>query len=223
MLDTHEKKVSYIIGLDIGQNLASQGVTITAEAFAAGVMDAISGAKPRLSQEEAQEVMKKFQEELGDEEEEGGCGEGGCGSCGSGCGDKSNATSPEDNLKLGQAFLESNSKKEGVVTLPSGLQYKELKAGTGKKPRLSDKVTTHYHGTLINGKVFDSSYTRNDPATFPVNGVIAGWTEALQMMNEGSQWELYIPSNLAYGTRGAGRDIGPNEALVFKVELLRVH
>jgi FKBP-type peptidyl-prolyl cis-trans isomerase FklB len=124
---------------------------------------------------------------------------------------------------LGEEFLAANSKKTDVVTLPSGLQYKQLKAGTGKKPSLRDKVTTHYHGTLINGTVFDSSYERNDPATFPVNGVIPGWTEALQLMNEGSIWELYIPSNLAYGRRGAGGDIGPNETLIFKVELLQVH
>jgi FKBP-type peptidyl-prolyl cis-trans isomerase FklB len=126
-------------------------------------------------------------------------------------------------MKVGKEFLAANAKKPEVISLPSGLQYKQLKAGTGKKPGLRDKVTTHYHGTLINGTVFDSSYERNEPATFPVNGVIAGWTEALQLMNEGSIWELYIPSDLAYGRRGAGGDIGPNETLIFKVELLQVH
>jgi len=128
----------------------------------------------------------------------------------------------EKNKSEGEKFLAENAKKEGVKTLPSGLQYKELKAGTGKSPKAADSVTTHYSGTLIDGTEFDSSYKRNEPATFPVSGVIAGWTEALQLMKEGAKWQLFIPSSLAYGDMGAGRDIGPNATLIFEVELLKV-
>jgi FKBP-type peptidyl-prolyl cis-trans isomerase FklB len=128
-----------------------------------------------------------------------------------------------NNKAEGEAFLAENAQKPGVTTLPSGLQYEVLTEGSGKKPTLRSSVTTHYHGTLPNGKVFDSSYQRGQPTTFPVNGVIAGWTEALQLMPEGSKWRLYIPSDLAYGKRGAGRDIGPDSALVFDVELLKVN
>jgi FKBP-type peptidyl-prolyl cis-trans isomerase len=122
----------------------------------------------------------------------------------------------------GEAFLKENATKEGVKTLPSGLQYKELKAGTGKSPKATDTVVTHYRGRLLDGTEFDSSYKRNEPAEFPVNRVIPGWTEALQLMKEGAKWELYIPSKLAYGQRGAGADIGPNETLIFEVELLKI-
>jgi len=122
----------------------------------------------------------------------------------------------------GEAFLKENASKEGVKTLPSGMQYKVVTEGTGKKPAATDKVLCHYKGTLIDGKEFDSSYKRNEPAEFPVNRVIPGWTEALQLMSEGSKWMLYIPSSLAYGSRGAGGDIGPDETLIFEVELLKV-
>ena len=128
-----------------------------------------------------------------------------------------------NNKAEGEAFLAENQNKPGVTTLPSGLQYEVLTEGTGKKPTPRSSVTTHYHGTLINGNVFDSSYQRGQPATFGVNQVIAGWTEALQLMPEGSKWRLYIPSDLAYGKRGAGRDIGPDSALIFDVELLKVN
>ncbi len=129
----------------------------------------------------------------------------------------------EINKKEGEAFLAENKSKESVVTLPSGLQYKILKEGSGAVPSAKDKVTTHYHGTLIDGTVFDSSYERGQPATFPVNGVIAGWTEALQLMQEGAKWKLFLPSNLAYGSQGAGQDIGPNTTLIFDVELIAVN
>ena len=132
------------------------------------------------------------------------------------------ADSGEKNLKEGKAFLEKNSKKKGVITTKSGLQYKIIKAGTGAKPKLGDKVTTHYKGTLINGQVFDSSYKRNAPATFPVNGVIKGWIEALQLMKVGAKWQLYIPSNLAYGSSGAGATIKANATLIFDIELLEI-
>ena len=128
----------------------------------------------------------------------------------------------EKNKTEGEAFLAQNSKKEGVKTLPSGLQYKVIKEGTGKTPKADDTVVTNYRGTSIDGTEFDSSYKRGQPATFPVKGVIAGWTEALQLMKEGSKWELFIPSNLAYGERGAGNFIGPNAALVFEIELITV-
>jgi FKBP-type peptidyl-prolyl cis-trans isomerase FklB len=126
------------------------------------------------------------------------------------------------NLDAGQAFLEANKKKEGVVTLPSGLQYKVVTEGKGKQPKSTDTVVAHYRGTLINGTEFDSSYQRNEPATFPVGGVIKGWQEALPLMKEGAKWQVYIPSDLAYGPRGAGGDIGPNEVLIFDIELLSV-
>ena len=126
------------------------------------------------------------------------------------------------NLKKGEAFLLANGKKEGVMTTKSGLQYRVVKKGDGASPLASDEVTVHYEGRLINNKVFDSSIKRGQPATFPVNGVIKGWTEALQLMKEGAEYELYIPAELAYGTRGAGQDIGPNEALIFKVSLIKV-
>ena len=134
-----------------------------------------------------------------------------------------NPNAMNNNKAESEAFLAANADKPGVTTLPSGLQYEVITAGTGQKPTLRSSVTTHYHGTLPNGTVFDSSYQRGQPATFPVNGVIAGWTEALQLMPEGSKWRLYIPSDLAYGKRGAGRDIGPDAALVFDVELLKVN
>lgn len=212
MFSTQEEKVSYIIGLDIGHNLRQQGITLESNAFAAGVADAIAQAKPRLSQAEAEEAMKLFEQEMSGKHEHGeGCG----------CGNHGNSDGAA-NLKRGQDFLIENKTKDDVMVLPSGLQYKELKAGTGRSPGARDMVTTHYHGTLIDGTVFDSSYDRNEPATFPVNGVIAGWTEALQLMKEGSVWELYIPPRLAYGEHGAGGAIGPNETLIFKVELLKV-
>lgn len=132
------------------------------------------------------------------------------------------ADTPEMAKKQGEAFMQTNKDKKGVVTLPSGLQYKVITPGTGKKPGTSDTVTVDYEGKLIDGKIFDSSYQRGQPATFPVNGVIPGWTEALQLMNEGSTWMLYIPANLAYGEAGAGGLIGPNETLVFKVHLISV-
>jgi FKBP-type peptidyl-prolyl cis-trans isomerase FklB len=128
----------------------------------------------------------------------------------------------EKNKADGEKFLAENAKKEGVKVLPSGLQYKVITPGTGKSPKATDTVTTHYKGMLIDGTEFDSSYKRGEPATFPVSGVIPGWTEALQLMKEGAKWQLFLPSNLAYGERGAGRDIGPNATLIFEVELISV-
>ena len=205
MLQSQLQKVSYIIGLDIGRNLANQGIEIEAQALSSGVADALSDAEPKLSEAEVQSIMMAFQTEMEAKQAQ------------------LKSTESDKNIADGKAFLEINRMKDGVVTLASGLQYREVKTGSGKSPKASDKVTTHYKGTLIDGTVFDSSYDRGEPATFPVNGVIAGWTEALQLMKEGSVWELVIPANLAYGTRGAGVKIGPNATLVFTVELLNVH
>lgn len=205
MFQSQLQKVSYIIGLDIGRNLANQGIAIEADALATGVADALNDAAPKMTDSEMQAVMMAFQTEMEAKQA------------------KENAAVGDKNVADGKAFLEINRMKEGVVTLASGLQYREVKAGNGKSPKAADRVTTHYKGTLLDGTVFDSSYDRGEPATFPVNGVIAGWTEALQLMKEGSVWELFIPAQLAYGTRGAGAKIGPNATLIFTVELINVH
>ncbi|WP_161887961.1 FKBP-type peptidyl-prolyl cis-trans isomerase [Pontibacter russatus] len=195
-----KEKISYIIGRDMASNLRKQGIDIEAESFIKGMKEALEGKPSSLSQEEVQQAMMALQQEMARKQDASG----------------------SDNKQAGEAFLAENKNKEGVKTLPSGLQYQVLQEGTGKSPSKTDTVTTHYHGTLIDGTVFDSSYQRNEPATFPVNGVIAGWTEALQMMKEGAKLRLFIPSNLAYGAQGAGSDIGPNSTLIFDVELLSV-
>ena len=199
-LKSQKEKMSYIIGMDIGNNLKKQSIDIDPNILAKGVKDAFSGSQPLLNEQEIRETTMAFQKEMMAKQEEVG----------------------KKNKKEGEAFLAENKKKEGVKTLPSGLQYKVIKAGTGKKPKLTDSVTTHYRGTLINGTEFDSSYRRGQPVSFQVNGVIPGWTEALQLMEEGAKWQLFIPSNLAYGERGAGRDIGPNATLIFEIELLSI-
>lgn len=201
VLKNQKDKISYIIGMDIGTNLKKQSIDIDSNILAKGVKDALAGTKPLLTEQEIQETMMAFQKDMMAKQEEIG----------------------KKNKKEGEAFLAENKKKEGVKTLPSGLQYKVIKAGTGKKPKLSDTVTAHYRGTLIDGTEFDSSYKRGQPATFPVSGgMIPGWTEALQLMEEGAKWQLFIPSNLAYGERGAGGVIGPNATLIFEVELISV-
>ncbi|WP_187264620.1 FKBP-type peptidyl-prolyl cis-trans isomerase N-terminal domain-containing protein [Pontibacter beigongshangensis] len=200
-LKNTKDKISYIIGRDMATNLTKQGIEIEAEAFVAGLKEVLAGKPSSLSQTEVQQAMMALQQEMSQKQgAQGG-----------------------ENKKAGEAFLAENKNKEGVKTLPSGLQYQVLKEGTGKSPSSSDKVTTHYHGTLIDGTVFDSSYERGQPATFPVNGVIAGWTEALQLMKEGAKWRLFVPSELAYGAQGAGDVIGANTTLVFDVELLSVN
>ncbi|GAB3195208.1 FKBP-type peptidyl-prolyl cis-trans isomerase FklB [Pontibacter aydingkolensis] len=195
-----KEKISYIIGRDMAANLSKQGIEVEAESFIKGFKEVQEGKESSLSQSDVQQAMMALQQEMAE---------------------KQNASGGE-NKKAGEAFLAENKNKEGVKTLPSGLQYMILKEGTGKSPSASDTVTTHYHGTLIDGTTFDSSYERGQPATFPVNGVIAGWTEALQLMKEGSKWRLFIPSGLAYGAQGAGDVIGPNSTLIFDVELLSV-
>jgi len=193
VLKNQKEKASYIIGMDIGGNLKRQSVDVDPNILAKGVQDALSGAKPLLSNDEIQETMAAFQKEM-----------------------------MEKQKQRGEAFLSENKKKEGVKTLPSGLQYKVIKAGTGKKPKLNETVTVNYRGTLIDGTEFDSSYRRGQPATFPVSGVIPGWTEALPLMQEGAKWQLFVPPNLAYGERGAGGLIGPNATLIFEIELISV-
>lgn len=191
-------KVSYCLGLSIASNLITSGVkTLNTEAFTKALDDAFNGQKPEINPEEANKTLQEFFQNIQQEQSEAA-------------------------VEAGKQFLENNAKEEGVVTLSSGLQYKIINEGEGAKPALTDKVKCHYEGRLINGAVFDSSYQRNEPATFPVNGVIKGWVEALQLMPTGAKWQLYVPSDLAYGPQGAGQAIGPNETLIFDVELLEI-
>lgn len=191
-------RVSYALGMSVANNIKASGVkNLKVADFAAAMEDIFAGKRCRMEAHEAQELLNGFFREL-------------------------QQSQIREMKEEGEKFLAENGRKEGVVTLPSGLQYKVLKEGKGTKPTAERKVKCHYEGKLVNGTVFDSSYARNAPAVFPVNGVIQGWVEALQLMNEGSQWELYIPYNLAYGERGAGESIPPYAALVFKVELLEV-
>jgi FKBP-type peptidyl-prolyl cis-trans isomerase FklB len=203
-LETQKDSISYIIGADIAKNLKKQDIDLNPAMLSKGFEDQYSGKKLLLTDEQCQGVMASFQQQMMAKQSE------------------ATAKVAEKNKKEGDLFLAENKKKDSVVTLPSGLQYKIIVAGTGKMPVASDTVTTHYRGTLIDGTEFDNSYKRGEPATFPVKGVIAGWTEALQLMKVGSKWELFIPANLAYGERGAGQTIAPNSTLVFEVELLSI-
>jgi len=191
-------KVSYALGMSVANNILASGVKdLNIEEFANAIKAVLTNQQPTLSVEEAQQVLTEYFTKL-----------------------------QEEQVKMfkaeGEAFLTENAKKEGVVTLPSGLQYKVITEGNGNKPTANQQVKCHYEGTLINGAKFDSSYDRNEPAVFPVNGVIQGWVEALQLMPVGSKWELYIPYNLAHGERGAGQSIPPYATLIFTVELLEI-
>jgi len=203
-LKSQKDKVSYSIGLDIGKSLKRQSIDVEENLLIQGLKDALSGRKQLLNDEEAREVLTAYQKELVAKHTEEA------------------RIAGEKNKKEGEEFLAENKKKPGVVTLPDGLQYKILKEGTGKTPKATDTVVTNYRGTLINGKEFDSSYRRGRPATFPLNQAMRGWTEALQLMKVGSKWQLFVPSELAYGPNGAGPDIGPNATLLFEVELLEI-
>jgi FKBP-type peptidyl-prolyl cis-trans isomerase FklB len=203
VLKNEKDKVSYSIGLNIGSNLKSQSVDINLDVFMKGVKDAISGGKLLMTEKEIQETMTVFQKELTTKQAELA------------------KKLTETNKKEGEAFLAANKGKDGVKTTASGLQYKIIKDGNGQMPKATDTVTVNYLGTLIDGTEFDSSYKRGEPATFPLNGVIPGWTEALQLMKVGSKWQLFLPAAIAYGERGAGR-IGPNATLIFEVELLSI-
>lgn len=206
-LDSHQAQVSYIIGRDLARNFAQQGLELDVDTLVEALKEGLQGLPSRLTQEQMQAAMQQLQEQTADPEND----------------TNQEPNDMSNNKAEGEAFLAQNAQKAGVTTLPSGLQYEVLTEGSGPKPSLKSSVTTHYHGTLINGTVFDSSYQRGQPATFPVNGVIAGWTEALQLMGEGAKYRLYIPSDLAYGKRGAGRDIPGDTALIFDVELLKVN
>ncbi|HWS15446.1 MAG TPA: FKBP-type peptidyl-prolyl cis-trans isomerase [Candidatus Methylomirabilis sp.] len=199
-----KEKLSYGIGMDIGGNLKRQAIEVNPDLLTKGFNDSYSGGKTMLTEEEARQAIMNFQKQMMAKQAE------------------ATQKAAEKNKAEGEKFLAENAKKEGVKTLPSGMQYKEITPGTGKTPAAADTVTTNYKGTLIDGTEFDSSYKRGQPATFPVSGVIPGWTEALQLMKEGAKWQLFIPPNLAYGDRGAGREIGPNATLVFEVELISV-
>ena len=191
-------KFSYAIGLGIGQNLLSMGAqNINVDDFASAIKAVLNNEEPTMSHTEAREIVNTYFAELEN---------------------KMNAT----NIEKGASFLEENKKKDNVITLPSGLQYEVLTEGTGKKAQATDQVKCHYEGTLIDGTLFDSSIKRGEPAVFGVNQVIPGWVEALQLMPEGSKWRLYIPSDLAYGARGAGEMIPPHSALIFDIELIQV-
>jgi FKBP-type peptidyl-prolyl cis-trans isomerase FklB len=202
-LESEDAKANYSVGYQIGGDFKRQGVPVDANALLAGIRDAVEGGEPRLSEEQRHATLAELKRRIVATEQ---------------AGKKAEA---EKNLAAAKAFLDVNRSKEGVTTLPSGLQYKVIKEGTGPKPSATDTVTVHYRGTLIDGTEFDSSYSRNEPAIFPVNRVIKGWTEALQLMGEGAKWELYIPPDLAYGERGAGARIPPQSALVFEVELIQ--
>lgn len=192
------KKISYALGLSIANNFRATGIEdLDINEFTKGLEDVMTEQKPSMSYEEAQQLLNQYFTSLQEDR-------------------------MELNLKAGEEFLAINKEKAGVVTLESGLQYEVLKAGNGKKPSATDQVKCHYHGTLIDGTVFDSSVERGEPATFGVNQVIQGWVEALQLMPEGSKWRLYIPSKLAYGPQGAGQVIQPNSTLIFDVELLEI-
>ena len=203
-LKNDKEKISYSIGMDIGGNLKRGSVEVDPDLLAKGLKDSYGGGKTILTEDQARQAIADFQKTLMAKQAE------------------IMQKLSEKNKADGEKFLAENAKKEGVKTLPSGLQYKEIAPGTGKSPKTTDTVTTHYKGTLIDGTEFDSSYKRGQPATFQVSGVIPGWTEALQLMKEGAKWQLFVPSNLAYGERGAGREIGPNATLIFEVELISV-
>lgn len=197
-LGTEVDSVSYSLGLSVAENVKAQGLKeINPEAVAKAFKDVFADSETLLTVEEANECLNLYF-------------------------NKASLAKSEEQKQAGKEFLERNGTREGVVTLPSGLQYEIITEGTGAKPTLSDQVTTHYHGTTIDGEVFDSSVERNEPATFQLGGVIKGWQDALQLMPVGSKWKIYVPSDLAYGERGAGPKIGPHSTLIFEVELLAI-
>ncbi len=203
-LPTQRERESYALGMNIAKGLKMQGVDVDPNMVARGLKDEMATGKTLLSDNDAAAALNQLQAEVHKKQ------------------DEQRQLAGETNMKEGEAFLSANKTKEGVVTLPSGLQYKILTAGTGPKPAASDTVICNYRGTFINGTEFDSSYKRGQPASFPVGQVIKGWTEALQLMPVGSKWQLFIPANLAYGPQGAGGVIGPNATLIFEVELIGI-
>ncbi|TWU00663.1 Outer membrane protein MIP precursor [Botrimarina colliarenosi] len=198
------EKVGYCIGLDLGRRLADDAAPVDLGAIVAGLRDGLSGAEPQLTDEQVAAVMDRFQQLMQQKAE------------------TKMAQEAQENLVRGEKFLTENRGKEGVQETDSGLQYRVIEEGEGDSPGLRDTVRCHYEGTLISGEVFDSSYKRGQPAEFPVGGVIDGWTEALQMMKVGAKWEVFLPAKIAYGLRGAPGAIGPNETLVFTIELIDI-
>ncbi len=204
-LKTNQDTVGYAIGMDIGNNIKKQGIELNVDALAKGLADAYGSKPVQFTDDQVRQIMAAFQKDLQKKQE------------------MAKANVANENKKKGEEFLAKNKTKPGVITLPSGLQYEVIKEGTGKQPLLTDKVTTHYHGTLIDGTVFDSSVNRGEPATFPVNGVIQAWQTMLPLMKEGGKVRLFCPSELAYGAGGQGPVIGPNAVLIFEIELLKVN
>jgi FKBP-type peptidyl-prolyl cis-trans isomerase FklB len=201
---TKKEKISYSIGVNIGKNMKTQGIDLDQGLLTQGIKDGLNSSKTAMSDKDMEASMTAFQQEI------------------MGKMQAKQKVDGEKNAKEGEAFLAANKKKEGVVTLSSGLQYKILKSGDGPKPTKDQTVKCHYRGTLIDGTEFDSSYKRGEPTEFPVGQVIKGWTEALQLMPVGSKWQLFIPSDLAYGPNGAGQMIGPNATLIFDIELISI-
>jgi len=204
-LKTLKDKASYALGLDIGKNMRKGQMEVDADKLLAGIKEGLlSDTSKVLTDAEVEKVMEQFQQELVGKQQ------------------KQMKADADKNKKEGEAFLKENTKKQGVVTLPSGLQYKVIAAGKGKKPTLDNKVVVNYRGTFINGKEFDSSIKRGQPAVFPVKGILKGWEEALQLMSVGDKWNIYLPADLAYGDRGAGGIIPPGATIIFEVELLDI-
>jgi len=203
-LKTQKERISYVVGLEMANNLKKNMIDLDVETLVRGVKDALSGAKPLMTEQERKETIVALQNELQAKQQE------------------LTKAIAEKNKKEGEAFLAENKNKQGVITMPSGLQYKILADGKGKSPKATDAVSVNYRGMLIDGTEFDSSYKRGQPETFVVNRIIPGWTEALQLMKPGSKWQLFIPPDLAYGERGTGGPIGPNAVLIFEVELISI-
>ena len=203
-METTKEKVNYCIGLETGKNLRLQFADIDTEKLLDGLLDGLNENDPKLTAQEIGSVLSSLKNQIEEQRK------------------KYIAEVAESNKATGEKYLEDNKAKDGVVSLPSGLQYKVVSKGSGKKPTLFDSVKIHYTGSFIDGTVFDSSHKRGEPTQFPVNGVIPGWSEALQLMQEGDKIELFIPPYLAYGEQGFGREIGPNTTLLFEVELLEV-
>jgi len=211
VLRTEKEKMSYAVGVDMGRNLRQLETEVDFDLLIKGVKDGLSGEKLLLTEKELFAVRNATQKEMrrrqtAERQKK----------------ELARKRTEEDDKKAGESFLAENGTKDGVVSLPSGLQYRILKAGDGRKPMETDTVVCHYRGTLIDGTEFDSSYARGKPSTFKIAGVIPGWREALKLMPEGSKWRLFVPPGLAYGTKGAGRKIGPNATLIFELELVAI-
>ena len=203
--ETIQQKASYAIGIDIAHSFKKQGIDLDSAYVIDGVKDGLEGNKTAFTEAEMTQALSEFKMQLIAQQEE------------------VQQKQSTKNKQAGEAFLAANKSKDGVITLASGLQYKIISSGQGASPKATDKVTTHYRGTLIDGTEFDSSYSRNQPSSFPVNGVIPGWTEALQLMQPGDKWQLFIPANLAYGSRAVGDKIKANSTLIFEIELLKIN